>query len=336
MKAMKRKYLFIKYMVLPAALLYLLSGCVKDKTYSTPVPKDVLQNDVIKRKQGPNIVGDTIDFAYAMAILPSKGKLTSAEVEASIDGATGTYLENKSYYYNSQPGINSDIGIVVGSPSVTVKSKTTVTFTKDTMAATLRYYYIIPEEARGKTVSFTFSAKSSNGESVSYKMGPYTISKMDVKRNIVVRDSAQAYISIADMAVYDSATAATKAGSIDLIYLYRTVPTTSAFNHALVAPAADAQYRPGLPMPTGVNNNSQLVKVFNLQDYNLAYLQYGIYIDDVDFQQFDFSTASNFAINMKQESGVWIQTADKKYRAYVYIKAAAAKTVTICIKRLAM
>ena len=323
-------------MALPAALLYMLSGCVKDKTYSTPVPKDVLQNDVIKRKQGPNIVGDTIDFAYAMAILPSKGKLTTAQVEASIDGATGTYLENKSYYYNSQPGINSDIGIVIGSPSVTTKNKTTVTFTKDTMAATLRYYYIIPEEARGKTVSFTFSATSSNGESVSYKMGPYTISKMDVKRGIVVKDSAQAYISIGDMAVYDSATAATKGASIDLIYLYRTVPTTSTFNHALVAPAADAQYRPGLPMPTGVTNNSQLVKVFNLQDFNLAYLQYGIYIDDVDLRQLDFSTASNFAINVKQEGGVWIQTADKKYRAYVYIKSAAAKTITICIKRLAM
>jgi hypothetical protein len=336
MKAMKRKYLFIKYMVLPAALLYMLSGCVKDKTYATPVPKDILQNDVIKRKQGPNIVGDTIDFAYAMAILPTKGKLTSAEVEATIDGATGTYLENKSYYYNSQPGVSTDIGIVIGGVSVTNKNITTVTFTKDTMAATLRYYYIIPEAARGKTVSFTFRAKSSNGENATFQMGPYTISKMDVKRNLVVKDSAQAYISIADLAVYDSATAATKGSSIDLIYLYRTVPATSNFNHALVAPAADAQYRPGLPMPTGATNNSQLVKVFNLQDFNLAYLQYGIYIDDVDLQQFDFSTASNFAINVKVEGGVWIQTADKKYRAYVYIKSVAAKTATISIKRYTM
>jgi hypothetical protein len=333
---MKRNKLFIKYIALPASLLYLLSGCVKDKTYETPVSKDALQNDVIKRKQGPNIVGDTIDFAYAMALPAAKGKLSSAEVEASIDGATGTFLENKSYYYNSQPGINSDIGIVIGNPSVTTKNVTSVTFTKDTMAATLRYYYIIPEAARGKTVSFTFRAKSSNGENVSFQMGPYTISKMDVKRGIVVRDSAQAYISIADMAVYDSATAATKPGSIDVIYLYRTLPATSNFNHALVAPAADAQYRPGLPMPTGATNNTQLVKVFNLQDFNLAYMQFGIYIDDVDFQKFDFSTAPNFAINLRAEAGVWVQTADKKYRAYIFIRTAAAKTVTIGIKRLAM
>jgi hypothetical protein len=54
-----------------------------------------------------------------------------------------------------------DVGVVVGSPSVNSQNKTTVTFTTDTVAATLRYFYVIPEEARGKTVTFTFSAKSS-------------------------------------------------------------------------------------------------------------------------------------------------------------------------------
>jgi hypothetical protein len=121
-----------------------------------------------------------------------------------------------------------------------------------------------------------------------------------------------------------------------VIYLYRTTPTTSNFNHAFVAPAADAQYRPGLPMPTGVNKNTSIVKVFNLQDFNLAYMQYGIYIDDVDFKQFDFSTAPNFAINLRAEAGIWVETADKKYRAYIFIRTAAAKTVTVGIKRLQM
>jgi len=310
-----------------------MSGCKKEE-YALPTPKDVLQNDVIKRTLGPNIVGQRIEFAYAMAILPSKGKLVTSEVEASIAGATGSFLENKSYFTNSN-GV--DIGITVGSASVTSGTKTTVTFNKDTSAATLRYYYVIPEEARGKTVSFTFSSKSSNGETVSYKVGPYTIAKMDMVRNLTVTDGNAAYISIADMAVYNAANAAANAGKIDLVYLYRNL-TTSTFAHALVAPAADTAYLPGVTLPTGVNRSTKMKKVFNLQDYNLAQLQYGIYIDDVDFQQIDLSNDPNFAINLKAEAGAWVETADKKYRAYIYINSVnnTAKSAVISIKRYAL
>jgi hypothetical protein len=45
-----------------------------------------------------------------------------------------------------------------------------------------------------------------------------------------------------------------------------------------------------------------MIKVFNLQDFNLAQLQFGIYIDDLDFQQLNFSTAPNFGINLRAES----------------------------------
>jgi hypothetical protein len=312
----------------------LLAGSCKKNDYSLPTPKDVLQNDCIKRTQGPNIVGQQIEFAYAMAILPTKGKLVAAHVEASIDGAAGTYLENKSYYTNNS-GV--DVGIVVGDPSVTNKNITTVTFSKDTMAATLRYYYVIPEAARGQTVSFTFSAESSDGEKVSYKMGPYTIAKMDMKRNIPVSDGNLAYFSVADMTAYNAADAAAKAGSIDLVYLYRSY-TTSAFNHALVSPACDTVYRPGITLPAGVNRSTPERKVFNLQDYNLAQLQYGIYIDDVDFQQLNVSDAPNYAINLKQEAGVWVETADHKYRAYIYFNSVnnTTKSAVLSIKRYAL
>jgi hypothetical protein len=279
-------------------------------------------------------VGQAIEFAYAMAILPTKGKLVAAHVEASIDGAAGTWLENNSYYTNNS-GV--DVGVPVGSPSVTTKNITTVTFNKDTNAVTLRYYYIIPDAAKGQTVSFTFSAESSDGETVSYKMGPYTISKMDMKRNIAISDGNVAYISIADMAAYNATDAAAKAGSIDLVYLYRNL-TTSAFNHALVSPAADPQYLPGITLPTGVNRSTNERKAFNLQDYNLAQLQYGIYIDDLDFQQLNVSNEPNFAINLKQEAGVWVETADHKYRAYIYFNSVnnTTKSAVISMKRYAL
>ena len=329
---MKHSIKFISYTFFLAGILVAGAGC-KKQDYALPVAKDVLQNDVIKRTQGPNIVGQNIEFAYAMAILPSKGKLVSAQVEASIAGAAGTFLENRSFY-TAQTG--ADVGVQIGNASTTTTTTTVVTFTKDTSAATLRYFYLIPEEARGKTVTFKFTVKSSNGETASYSMGPYTIAKMDMVRLLSVSNNNLAYISIADMKVYNAADAAANAAKIDLVYLYRNL-TTSTFAHALVAPGADTQYLPGITLPAGVNRNTKEVKVFNLQDYNLAQLQYGIYIDDLDFQQYNFSTAVNYAINVKQESGVWVETTDAKFRAYIFVNAVnAAGTATISIKRYAL
>jgi hypothetical protein len=294
---MQHRFLNFKYTSLVVAVLFFMVAC-KDEKYSLPVPKNALQNDAIKRSLGPNIVGMNIEFTYAMALPKDKGKLVSAEVVASIPGATGTYLENNSYYTNSS-GV--DVGVPIGSPSVTVGDKTSVTFNKDTMAATLRYFYVIPEAARGKTVTFTFSATSSDGESVSISMGPYTIAKMDWIKNRTVTDGNAFYISISDTAIYTSANAAANAAKIDLVYLYRVV-LNKTFLHALVAPAADPQYLPGITLPAGVNKNTKILKVFSLQDYQLANLQYGIYIDDLDFQKLDLSTAPNFAINLKAEA----------------------------------
>ena len=327
---MKRKLIYIISPFLAAAFLIFV-GCQKEE-YALPTAKDVLQNTAIKRTLGPNIIKESIEFAYAAAILPSKGKLTSIQVEASIAGAAGTYIDNKSYFTN---GSGVDVGIPVGEPSVNDGAKTTVNFSKDTSAATLRYFYVIPEEARGKTVSFTFTAKSSNGETVTFPMGPYTIAKMDMVRNLAVKTDS-AYISIADMAVYNPTAAAANAAKIDLIYLYRNI-ATSSFAHALVSPAADTAYLPNVKKPAGLTNSTKMQKVFNLQDFNLARLQFGIYIDDLDFEKLNLDGSPNYAINLRAEAGVWVQTADGKYKAYVYLNSVNANgSAVISIKRYAL
>jgi len=325
---MQRKYFSL---ILLMVVVLFFSSC-QDEEYAIPLAKTGLNNDCIKRSLGPNIVGMNIEFAYAMALPVTAGKIVSAQVEATIGGATGTYLENKSYYTN---GSGVDVGIVVGNPSVTTATKTEVTFSKDTCAATLRYFYYIPEEARGKSVSFTFSAKSNNGESVTYAMGPYVISKMDMKLDLVLSDNNNSYLSIADLAVYNAATAVANADKIDLVYLYRAI-TGISFLHALVSPAASPEYLPGITLPAGVNKSTKVSKAWALRDFNLARLQYGIYIDDLDFQVIDLKDAPNYAINTKAEAGVWIETADGKYRAYVYVNKVdnTAKTMTVSIKRL--
>ncbi|MGV3641019.1 MAG: DUF4466 family protein [Adhaeribacter sp.] len=328
---MQRNYILSATSLL--SLFLLLMGC-KEEKYALPEPKTHLQNDGLKRTLGPNLVGQDIEFAYAMALAPTKGKLVSAQVEASIPGAAGTYLENNSYHTG---GGGADVGVKIGEASATEGKITRVDFTRDTSAATLRYFYVIPEEARGKTVSFNFSAKSSTGETVSYAMGPYAISKMDMVLDLAVKDGAASYISIADMAVYNAADAATKADKIDLVYLHRTIPNIT-FAHALVAPAADPQYLPGVMLPAGVNRSAKIRKAWNLRDQQLARQQYGVFIDDLDFQQLSLADSPNFALNLKAEAGTWVETADGKYKAYIYLNSVdnTNKSARISIKRYAL
>lgn len=326
------KLIYTGIMALMLALTY---GC-KDKEYAIPTLPNKLQNDAIKRSIGPNLVGATIEFAYAMALPPALGTLVSAQVEANITGASDTYLAHRSYY--THPGsedINggTDIGIPIGLPSINSGNTSKVTFNKDTAASTLRYFYSIPESARGKSVSFKFSAKSSNGEEVSFDMGPYSISNMDMALNIPLKDAAEAYISIADMKAYPFEEASKKGDLIDLIYLYR--PSLNSFGHALVSPAADNAYLPSIVLPAVLRNSSKVRREFALRDQQLGNPKYGVYIDDLDFQVLDLSNAPNYALNLKEEAGVWVETSDGKYRAYVFVNSTdnSNKGMTISIKR---
>jgi hypothetical protein len=239
----------IQFPILLLIMLTSLVACQKDE-YTLPDPVSQLTNDCLKRTIGPSIASLPIEFAYAMAIPKSQGKLVSAQVEASIPGATGTFLEHRSFYTNTS-GV--DVPVTVGSPSSTLEKVTKMNFSIDTNAATLRYYYIVPDAAKGQSVSFTFSVTSSDGKTATYKMGPYTVSKMSIMKNLAVSNAANAYISIEDMAVYNATAAAANPGKIDLVYLYRAAPTT--FTHGLVSPAADAAYLPGVTLPSGVNRS---------------------------------------------------------------------------------
>jgi hypothetical protein len=307
--------------MIPAALALLFTACQKDDTDT------ILGNDCIKRSLGPNLVGMDIEFFYAMALPPVEGKLVSAQVEASIAGAPETWMENKSYYANTS-GV--DVGIEVGNPSVNSGGRTEVTFSRDTCAATLRYYYRIPEEARGREVSFTFSAKASNGETVSYQMGPYTVARMDHRLDMDLTSGERCYISIADMAAY-TANEVSDPGKIDLVYFY---DSRSSFLHSMVAPTAPAEYRPDVVIPSGAVNHTLIRKAWALRDRHLARMQYGVYIDDVDFETLDLTGMPDWTLNLRNEAGLWLETADGRYRAYVYINSVNSQgSARISMKR---
>jgi hypothetical protein len=217
-----------------------------------------------------------------------------------------------------------------------------VEFTADTCAAALRYFYLIPEEAKGQNVRFTFSAVASNGDRVSMEMGDYTIAEMDMTLDLAV-SASRCYISLEDMAVYTAAEAAAVPEKIDLVYLYRNLNVdTVAFNHAFVAPAADAaKYLPGVTLPSGINRDTK-IRDTGVKDAHLARLhqkgeaQPAIYIDDIDLREMDMSRMPNYALDIIKNDGMWIETQDGIYKAYIFANNMNLGRAggTISIKRL--
>ena len=86
-----------------------------------------------------------------------------------------------------------------------------------------------------------------------------------------------------------------------------------------------------------MNRSSKIRKVFNLQDYDLAQRQFGIYVDDMDFLEINLADSPNYALNLRAEAGVWVETADGKYRAYIYLNSVNANgSAVISMKRYAL
>ncbi len=326
------------YFTLLLSISFILGACDDDiRLIGDPVTK--LSNECIKRSLpvAPNLVGYDIEFAYAMAIPKELGKLESAQVTASFGGAQGTYFDPNSYATNNA---GLDAPVLVANESVTSGNTTSASFLKDTCAATLRYYYIIPEEARGKEVSFTFSVKASNGQTAEYKMGPYAISKMDMTLRKALTSGDKCYISFRNegeaCSIYSAEEVAANsslASRIDLVYAYNS---SADLTHGFFAADSPEAYRPGVTFPSGFSNNTKMVKAYNLRDRQLSDLNSSQHVDDADLRQMDYSTATSSAVKMVAEGGLWVETADGQYRAFIFINTTATNTVTISAKRYKM
>lgn len=75
---------------------------------------------------------------------------------------------------------------------------------------------------------------------------------------------------------------------------------------------------------------------------NKAFHKHGVasftdaWIETLDFETIDMSKCTNYILGLKEEAGAWVETADGKYRAYVYINKASASEVTVSVKRYKM
>jgi hypothetical protein len=330
---MKKLATIIPCLLLSAALI---TSCKKDDK-----PKN-LTNEFIKRTQAPLIVGEKIDFAYGAGTTTSK--LGAMQVIASIPGAAGTTFETVTHRTNSNA---ADVTTLVGTNAVTNGGTSSVTII-DTNATTIRYGYIIPESARGQQVSFAFSVTSKAGDQATTTTPAYTISKMDMQRNIAMVGTAAGarYFSIADMKAYTQAEidAGNLSAKIDFVYAYAATVSPSgtayAYGHSLVSPGSAAAYFPaGFTIPASWTKNSTSMEkkigttLYDGQlknDPNIS-----IYVDDVDMQQQTFNGSPNFAIGLVNDASVFMKTADGKYTAFIYINSVTngTSTAVISLKR---
>lgn len=323
--------------------------------------ESLLKNDLIKKTTAPAIVGEKIDFAYAIGTL--SGKLTTAQAEASIAGNDGTGFERYSYYttFNEitidgtrYPG-GSEVPVKTVKETSTSGAVSTATLEDkvdevymkpsvphgtnmvDLIAATLRYSYVVPAEAKGKKVSFVFSAKSSTGENVSYTTPEYTVSKMDMKRLITMTTADVCYFSIENMAAYtrEEVNSQNLSDKIDFVYIHQAKFGDFDYGHAFISPGTNPKYIATQDVIPGnwTKNSTKMEKRTDVRDAQLKGSIPNVYIDDIDFQTLQLDQAYDFVLNFVTDEGAFMKTANGKYAAYVYVNRLATGTITLSIKR---
>lgn len=307
--------------------LLAMAGCSDDENTT-------LQNDLIKRSVAPLVLGEKIEFAYAAATKDSK--LKTFKVTASIAGAEGTNFEP--YTWRTENG--SDVSVVVATDCKTEGAVSSASII-DSRTTTLRYYYVIPEELKGKNLSFIFSSTSENGETVTFKTPTYQGSSMDMRKMIELsgEENGAHYFSIEDMKAYtlEEVQNGNLSSRIDFIYAFAATKTVGEnsypYKHAIFAPGAESFYPDDFSLPAGLTAKETLMdKKLYVWDGQLKNdNNNNIYIDDLDLKAQTFENSACGILDLKAEGSVFMKSADGKHVAYIYINSLNDKTGTMVV-----
>ncbi|RIV19459.1 DUF4466 domain-containing protein [Fibrisoma montanum] len=322
------------YLLLLAIIAVGLASCEPNEVEN----EGPLRNDLLKKTTSPAVIGDRIEFVYALGTL--EGTLKAARAEASIPGAVGTGFSRYSWFTNRSTG--QDVPVLTAGDTITNGAVSTASILDgdNNKALSLRYYYAVPEEARGKTVTFRFSGTSSTGQEVTVNSPAYRVSRMDMKRQITLKDAEKCYVSLSDMTAYTKEEVEQKglSGKIDFVYVYRATLGTNryAFGHALVS-LANGTYLSDLNLPASWTRTPTLLdKRVDVKDAQLRGGGFDVYIDDTDLERTTFTNSADFAYNLAADQGAFVRSGDGSYVAYVFVNNVnnTAKTMTVSIKRL--
>lgn len=336
---------------LTAMLLLMMSftfySCEKDEEYE--------KVQYLKKTYGPVIVGQQVDFSFAIAS-GDGSSLKDFEITASYPGQTGTTADTKCYWtllngvtYNKEmlSGITTSGNVTSGSVIDGIEWVTGSVSGYSSKAVTIRYSYITPEEARGKKLKFDVSYTTVGGEAKSYSTIEYPVEKMDMVKDVVLTDPAgntgRNYYSISELKAYTLAEveAQNKSGVIDFVYRYTssssTIPTpgggTITLGTCISAPNHPVYMNTNY-IPAAWSKNATLIEYRKWDDMQLKGNTPNSYVTDLDLQNTSLNGNTFGEYGIKKDYSLVIQTADGKYRAFVYFKTVGTATVTIGIKRL--
>ncbi len=336
-----------KYILFFVPVMFLVTGI-----FTSCEDEEYERIQYLKKTLGPMIVGETYDFAFSVAT-DDNSVLKDVEIEASFPGFTGTTLDTKCYWTDPD-GKDFSVEMLQNVSTNNKVTRATVSgnYTEyeggyTSSAITVRYSYVIPEEARGNRLKFMVRYTTQNGSRREYSTEEYDVSKMDMVRDVTLTDPAGQsgirYFSIADMKAYTLNEAGSKSSSIDFVYRYNPNNITSPggssvkLNHAFIAPVNTVLLNSD-DIPDGWTRNNTCIEIRKWDDMQLKGAVPNNYVTDLDLENAELRGVSTAEYNLTANYGLLMQTSDGVYRAYVYVKSVnnSNRSVVIGVKRIKM
>ena len=309
----------------------------------------------LKKSYGPIIVGQQVDFSFSIASNDGSS-LKNFDITATHAGKTGTtadtkcywtLLDGKTYYKEMLTGITTSGNLTSGAVIDGVVWEKGTVSGYSSQAVTIRYSYIVPEEARGKNLQFSVKYTTVDGSVQSYSTLNYPVEKMDMVTDIVLNDpsgnTGKNYYSISDLKAYTKAEVETqnKSGAIDFVYRYSTSAISTpgggsiTLSSCISAPSGTVYLNTSY-IPATWTKNATLIEPRKWDDMQLKGNTPNSYITDLDLEGTSLNGNTFGEYGLKKDFSLVMQTADGKYRAFVYLKNVGTATVTIGIKRIAL
>lgn len=325
---MKKISWFSLYLLLYAVIAVFSSSCSEDES--------PLRNDLLRKDMGPVLVGNTLEFAYAIGSTDGN-PIKAVEVTASFPGAEGTGIGMSSRYTNPDNGEEEEVRIATETSTDGIMSKAYIV---DTIAATIRYFYVVPKEARGNRIKFYFRSITGTGEAT-IQSPEYTVSNVEIFKDLSLSSGQKSCFSLEMMQSYSVAQveALDIADKIDFIYTYKpTMGSGWSFAHGLVSPSNEKGYLYPVEIPLGASNHTLLEKRYWPDGQLKSSGVPTIYVDEVDLRQATLDGVTAHAYELGQDQGVLIRSHDGKYIAYLYINETSSnlQRMNFAIKRLTL
>ena len=325
---MKKIIWFSMYLLLYTVTVVFYSSCSDDES--------PLRNDLLRKDAGPVLVGNTLEFAYAIGSTDGTS-IKAVEITASFPGAEGTGIAMNSRYTNPNNGEEEEVRIATETSTEGTVSKAYIV---DTIAATIRYFYVVPKEAKGNKIRFHFRSITEGGEAT-IQSPEYTVSSVEIFKNLSLSSGERNCFSLETMQSYSVAQVEELgiADKIDFIYTFKsTMGSGWSFAHGLVAPSNEKGYLYPVEIPSGATNRTLMEKRYWPDGQLKTSGVPTIYVDEIDLRQAALDGVTTHAYELGQDQGVLIKSHDQKYIAYLYINETSSnlQRMNFAIKRLTL